>query len=117
MVCHNVASCNMEIIGRLHWSEKQVVVIYLRAVAPVMALSYCTAVHKWLNIDDPFAVCVCMRLFCLLSNSSFVHFRAPCKEMIVSRASEMLLYIVIQKNQSHCEVCKYTSVATVCLRP
>lgn len=53
----------MEVLGRLNWFEKQGVVIYLRAVTPVMVLSYCTAVHKWLNIDDLFSVCVCMRFF------------------------------------------------------
>lgn len=74
-------SCNTELIGRLHWCEEKGLVIYPRAVTTVMVLSYCTAVHEWLN---PWRLVCCarvrMRLFFLkLSHSSIVLLRAHCK--------------------------------------
>lgn len=65
-------SCNTESLGRLHWCEDKGLAIYPRAVTMVMVLSYCTAVHEWLNLWQPVCylrvhtcacVCACVCVF------------------------------------------------------
>lgn len=68
-------SCNTELIGRLHWCEDKGLVIYPRAVTTVMVLSYCTAVHEWLNL---WRLVCCVRVhvcegFFLFFTLTFLH--------------------------------------------